>query len=344
MSMPEMKTLTINSDTYEIVDAAARERIEALENEAGSGVYIGSIRPTDGTLYWLDTSDSGETSEEYSVTTELVNVTIDNTATTVAGGGSYAAAVTPADNYVLSSVTVTMGGVDITGTNYADGNIYIASVAGNIVITATAVQSSVTVYTITNSLVNVVSDNSSVSVNANSSYTATLTAADGYTLDAVTITMGGTNVTADVYANGVITIPAVTGNIVIAATSIEGVWEELTLTNRTSGTAWTAYSDSGETQIGTVAGKGCFYSETFDTDTEVKIEMTMTESVYSTIFLGSASQIAGDLLYAAAIQKVSGGYLTDNVFKATVTVKAGYMFVLAGVSNIQASVNAWKGA
>lgn len=211
-------------------------------------------------------------------------------------------------------------------------------------ITATAAQSTVAVYTITNSLVNVTSSNSSVSITANSAYNATLTAADGYTLDAVTVTMGSTDVTADVYADGAINIPSVTGNIVITATSIEGVWEEFALTVKTAGTAWTAYSDDGQTKIGSVAGKGCYYSNTLSEDTQIKIKMTMTSSIYSTIFVGSAISgvLGGDLLYSAAIQKVGGGYLEGNVFEATITAKSGYQFVLGGVSNAQSSVEAWK--
>ena len=57
----------------------------------------------------------------------------------------------------------------------------------------------VTTYTITAELVNVTSSNSATSVTEGASYTATLTAADGYKLDAVSVLMGGVDVTADVY-------------------------------------------------------------------------------------------------------------------------------------------------
>lgn len=147
----------------------------------------------------------------------LTNATSDNTAETVNEGDSYAAAITADDGYTLSYVTVVMGGVDITNTSYAMGNIYIAAVTGDIVITAEAVEVVATMYSITNNLVNVTSDNAAVSVEENSAYSAVLTVADGYDLDSVTVTMGGVDVTADVYTDGVITIPAVTGDIVITA-------------------------------------------------------------------------------------------------------------------------------
>ena len=76
-------------------------------------------------------------------------------------------------------------------------------------------------YTVENNLTNVTSDNSKVLVDANASYTATLTADDGYVLDVVTVIMGGEDVTASVYADGVIIIPAVTGDVIITATAID---------------------------------------------------------------------------------------------------------------------------
>lgn len=76
-------------------------------------------------------------------------------------------------------------------------------------------------YSITNSLSNVASDNSTLSVEEGAVYTATLTAADGYDMDTVTVTMGGEDVTASVVSEGVITIAAVTGNVVITATAIK---------------------------------------------------------------------------------------------------------------------------
>lgn len=76
-----------------------------------------------------------------------------------------------------------------------------------------------TEYTITNNLTNCTSNNTTTSISANSRYTATLTADDGYTLDTPTIIMGGTDVTSTVYSNGTITINAVTGDIIITCSA-----------------------------------------------------------------------------------------------------------------------------
>lgn len=76
-----------------------------------------------------------------------------------------------------------------------------------------------TTYSITNNLTNCTSNNSSVSVSENSSYSATITANSGYNLSSVSVTMGGNDITSDVYSNGNISISSVTGNIVITATA-----------------------------------------------------------------------------------------------------------------------------
>lgn len=104
---------------------------------------------------------------------------------------------------------------------------------GTAVITATAgsvsAQCSVTVefveevktYTVTNNLTNVSNSNSATSVIEGASYTARLAAASGYTLDTVTVTMGGVDITETVYANGVVNIANVTGAVVITASAVE---------------------------------------------------------------------------------------------------------------------------
>lgn len=75
-------------------------------------------------------------------------------------------------------------------------------------------------YAITNSLTNVTNSNAASIVEENASYTATLTVTDGYELNTVTVTMGGEDVTADVYVDGVVNISAVTGDVVITATAM----------------------------------------------------------------------------------------------------------------------------
>ena len=77
------------------------------------------------------------TPNTYTITNTLSNATNSNTAISVEEGSSYSANISANSGYKLKTVTVTMGGVDITNTAYSNGTITISSVTGNIVITVT---------------------------------------------------------------------------------------------------------------------------------------------------------------------------------------------------------------
>lgn len=77
-----------------------------------------------------------------------------------------------------------------------------------------------TVYhSITNTLTNVTTSNDAVAAEDGTAYSATITAADGYTMSSVTVKMGGTDITSTAYNSdtGVVSIAAVTGDVVITA-------------------------------------------------------------------------------------------------------------------------------
>lgn len=76
----------------------------------------------------------------YTVTQNLTDCTSSYTGASVQYGDAFNATLTPDSTLSISSVTVEMGGVDITSTAYdnTDDSITIASVTGNVVITATA--------------------------------------------------------------------------------------------------------------------------------------------------------------------------------------------------------------
>ena len=74
----------------------------------------------------------------HSINNTLSHVVTDNGATSIEDGAAYSATLTADTGYTLDTVTVTMGGTDITSTAYSDGGISIASVTGDIVITAVA--------------------------------------------------------------------------------------------------------------------------------------------------------------------------------------------------------------
>lgn len=76
--------------------------------------------------------------DAWSIVQNLTYVTSTNTAFNVKKGESYTTTIVPNTNYTINSVTVVMGGVDITNTAYNNGVITINSVTGNVTITAIA--------------------------------------------------------------------------------------------------------------------------------------------------------------------------------------------------------------
>lgn len=84
--------------------------------------------------------DPDEDADNYTITQNLTNVSSSITETSVASGSALNGTLTADDGYEISSVTVTMGGVDITSTAYDDTTnaIAITNVNGTVVITATA--------------------------------------------------------------------------------------------------------------------------------------------------------------------------------------------------------------
>ena len=147
--------------------------------------------------------------QTYSVSKSGSHVTYDNDTATVSENDSYSVGVTPASGYVISDVTVTMGGVDITNQAFI-GTPAVRRVH------------------VTNNLSHCSTSNRAGVVEEGAAYVATITANEGYTLDGatVTITMGGINVS-QYYSNGVISIQSVTGDVVVSVSAVESARENL---------------------------------------------------------------------------------------------------------------------
>ncbi len=106
---------------------ALMEALGADSGGSGEGGGGGSDEPVAG---------------RYSVTNRLTDCVTSNTAASVAEGASYTATLSASAGFVLDSVTVMMGGVNVTGSVYVDGTITISAVTGNVTITAVAVEQS----------------------------------------------------------------------------------------------------------------------------------------------------------------------------------------------------------
>lgn len=164
------------------------------------------INGTPETLHWYQ-----------SITKNLTGCTISNAASQVDYGEAYTATITAESGKTITSVVVKVGGIDITSTAYtaSTGAISIAKVTGEITITAAASAPSV-IYTVTQNLTNCASSNTADSIAEGAAYTTTLTPTGTYKkLGAITVTMGGTDISASAVSGSTITIAKATGNIVI---------------------------------------------------------------------------------------------------------------------------------
>lgn len=136
----------------------------------------------------------------YTITKTLNGVTVDNSAASAKQYQPFTTKVTPASGKAIGTIKVTMGGVDITEAVFSG--------------TADVLRR-----TVTRNLTECLSSNTRASVIDGQSYVTTLTANSGFTLNSVSITMGGVDVST-YYKDGIISIPEVTGDIVITATAV----------------------------------------------------------------------------------------------------------------------------
>ena len=147
--MSDANIIEINGVEVNLEDAKAREDIETINTQLGDiannfKLVAGdnnTIKLMFGTKELSSITINGGTVEPtpntYTITNILSNATNSNTAISVEEGSSYSANISANSGYKLKTVTVTMGGTDITNTAYSSGTITISSVTGNIVITVT---------------------------------------------------------------------------------------------------------------------------------------------------------------------------------------------------------------
>lgn len=123
--------------------AAVSALMGVLRNAVYTSDQVEALAELETALYAGSSDDGGGGSSICVITSKLTCVTLlSDTGTTVELGGSYSATLLPDGGYEISSVTVTMGGEDVTADVYADGAIDIPVVSGNIKITASAEVSS----------------------------------------------------------------------------------------------------------------------------------------------------------------------------------------------------------
>ncbi len=166
---------------------------------------------TPETLHWYQT-----------ITKNLTGCTISNAASQVDYGEAYTATIAAESGKTITSVVIKMGGADITATAYSAGSgaINIAKVTGAVTITAAASAPSVT-YNITRNLTNCASSNTADTIAEGAAYTTTLSPTGTYKkLGAITVTMGGADISASAVSGSTVSITKVTGNIAITCAAV----------------------------------------------------------------------------------------------------------------------------
>lgn len=127
-----------------------------------------------------------------------------------------------------SGVAAVSGGVV---TPVSNGSCAITATAGSVSASCQVtvdVPAEIVAFSISRTLTGCVSSSDVAAVNEGDAHSETIAAETGYTLDgaAVLVTIGGEDVTADVYTDGIITISEMTGDLVIEVAAVEQTEEE----------------------------------------------------------------------------------------------------------------------
>jgi hypothetical protein len=130
---PSQVPSTGDSDVVGTLDGAN----VLLEGNLADGTYTFKYKKKDGSYGTIGTYTL-DNKVYYSVTSNLTNCTNNNEATSVIGGTSYSATITPKSGYDISSIVVTMGGTNITASAVNGNIITISNITGDIIITAIA--------------------------------------------------------------------------------------------------------------------------------------------------------------------------------------------------------------
>ncbi len=177
---------------------------------SGNNISISNV--TGNIIITVDTSVI-----TYTVTNNLTNCTTNNSNDSITYNSSYSSTISVNSGYEMSSITVTMGGTNITSSVVNGNNISIPNVTGNVVITANATAIVIITYSITRNLTHCSINNSSNSIESGSTYVATVSPNSEYENISITVTMDSNDITSTAVSGNIINIPSVTGNIVITA-------------------------------------------------------------------------------------------------------------------------------
>lgn len=215
-------TIEIPYANYGFESATVKMGGRDITSTALSGKKVTINKVTDNVVITVNVHQT------FRIVATTYGVTLSNTTSVIKRGSSYECTVTPTSGYNAVTITVRQGsstGTDVTN-KYVSGNkINIPSVTFNVYITANGY--TLSNYDVVNNLTNCTTSNNATTVEADASYTATVTHSPDYALKTLTVKMGGTDITNDVvtystnkynvptYVSASIKIPKVTGKVEI---------------------------------------------------------------------------------------------------------------------------------
>lgn len=222
-----------DENTLRVAFTPSREDMPAVADTdiplsaGGNGLTAAQINALDG-MFKVCAFIKDNVSEEYNAFRTAFGIeaaTITGISATYSGGSVPAGtALSDLAGIVVTATysdgsTATVTGYTMSGEIFEGSNTITVTYQGmtaTFVVTGTAVAQT---YTVTNNLTNVTNSNAQTEV-TDGFYSATLAVPDGYSMQSIMITMGGIDITSDVYTeDGTILITEVTGDIVITATA-----------------------------------------------------------------------------------------------------------------------------
>ena len=269
----------------------------------------------------------------WAVTNTLSHCSTSNNSASVTKNGSYSATITAASGYTLTgaSVSVTMGGNDITSTAYNNGTISIASVTGALVITITATAktlSSISAayaqddYIFDTDDLDVLKNDLIVTATYNDSSTATVPS-DDYTLSGTLAT--GTSTITVTYQEKIATFTVSVSNVPSGYTALDyvamsgsqyantGYYEQATpLSAEYKFRITTAPSSTAPNQHILSASTNMYYPYLSNDSSRKSVKVAIGSNGTGSVDLSSAWQINQDYIFKVDIDSLK--YYLDGVF------------------------------
>ncbi len=192
-------------------------------------------------------------------------------------------------------------------------------------------------FAITNNLTNCATSNTATSIEQNSKYSTTITPNSGCTLNSITVTMGGTDISSTAISNGVITINSVTGDLVITATATNSTGD----TNLLKDVVWTENADSGiDIGTGKVKATGDAYRTITKIPCKPNTNYTLSNINGATFTWKQVFTYRDDDSFRGAFLVASGGIPDPTKF--TTQEDASYLYITAFPNGVASNNNPSK--